>query len=563
MIRLGKLQIDPIEYGSQGNAILGIRDSGKSYTGTYLAERLFESGIPFTSFDPVGIWRYLRIPGKGRGYPIVVAGGKDGDLPLTVASAPEIVRAAMREGVSLVIDLFDIDLSKADWRRIVTASIRVMLHENQAYGLRHVFLEEAAEFVPQKVTDGVTYAEIEKLARMGGNSRLGYTLINQRSQEIAKAVLELCENVFLHRQRGKNSLENMDKWLNVAGSAQQKEIMAALPDMPQGQCYAWIGGDNPRPPMLIKVPTKNSLHPDRRVMRGDQIAGAKPPVDVGSFVTSMRSGLAKFEEEAKANDPKLLRAVIANLKRQLTQQGNTGNPVDAEAIRAEAFLSGAAKVRSALAHVAAPISNYAAMIREAAEKMNSALNELHRVSDPPEGSPYHYNAPTVSIALESTARGFRNFAKQSDLPKGEQAVLIACAQYPRGVTRRQLTVLTGYKRSTRDAYILRLRDRQCIEDDGDRIMATPTGVAALGPSYQPLPTGDALRAHILPLLPEGERIILKFLINSYPRRVERGTLDNATGFKRSTRDAYLNRLSARELVDCDRNGVTASEMLFG
>ena len=228
--KLGSLAIDPAEYGSHGNAVLGIRGSGKSYTATCIAEHLFDAGIPFIAFDPVGIWRHLRVPGKGKGYPIVVAGGKDGDLPLTVAGTPAIVRAAMQGGISLVIDLFDINLSKADWRRIVTAAVRTLMHENHAHGLRHVFIEEAAEFIPQKPIDWDVYAEIEKLARMGGNSRLGYTLINQRSQEVSKAILELCENVFLHRQRGKNALENMDKWLQVAGAELDGKLHREFPN---------------------------------------------------------------------------------------------------------------------------------------------------------------------------------------------------------------------------------------------------------------------------------------------------------------------------------------------
>jgi 5-methylcytosine-specific restriction endonuclease McrA len=233
---LGKLKIDAPAYGSQGNAILGIRDSGKTYTATEIAEKLFEAGIPFTTFDPTGVWRFLRVPGAGRGYPVVVAGGKEGDLPLTVAGAPEIVRAAMKNGVSIVLDLTDQNLSKADWKRIVKSCVRVMLSENAQHGLRHVFIEEAAEFIPQRVIDGDVYAEVEKLARIGGNSRLGYTLINQRSQEVSKAVLELCENLFLHRQKGKNALDSLAKWFDLAEVAERKEIMRSLPNLPSGQC---------------------------------------------------------------------------------------------------------------------------------------------------------------------------------------------------------------------------------------------------------------------------------------------------------------------------------------
>jgi polynucleotide 5'-kinase involved in rRNA processing len=43
------LAIPFVEFASQGNAILGIRDSGKTYTATWLAERLLDHGIPFVT----------------------------------------------------------------------------------------------------------------------------------------------------------------------------------------------------------------------------------------------------------------------------------------------------------------------------------------------------------------------------------------------------------------------------------------------------------------------------------------------------------------------------------
>jgi DNA helicase HerA-like ATPase len=289
--KFGKLSIDPVELGSRGNAVLGIRDSGKTYTATFLAERLFEAGIPFLAFDPIGVWRFLRVPGAGRGYPVVVAGGQEGDLPLTVASAPEIVRAAMQNGVSLVIDLFDINLTKADWKRIVMACVRVLLHENAQHGLRHVFIEEAAEFAPQRVgpDQGQVYAEIEKLARMGGNARLGYTLINQRAEEVNKAVLELCDNLFLHRQKGRNSLTALSKWLDIGAVKDHKDIIDTLSTLPTGECWAWLGGTER--PVHVKVPAKHSLHPDRRVMRGGIENMPAKPVDVEKFVSNMRGTL--------------------------------------------------------------------------------------------------------------------------------------------------------------------------------------------------------------------------------------------------------------------------------
>lgn len=383
-IAFDTLRLDPREFGVQATAILGIKESGKSYTATALAERLYDAGVPFIAFDPMGIWRFLRVPGAnrgGRGYPIVVAGGAAGDLPLTPQTAPAIVEAAIREGVSVVLDLFSIDLSKADWRRIVKDCATLLLHRNRDYGLRYVFIEEAAEFVPQVISDGEVFAAVEKLVRMGGNSRLGITLINPRSQEVNKAVLELCENVFLHRQRGKNAIENLEKWLAVAGADEAKAIIKSMPALPQGQCWAWIGGDNPQPPRLITVPRKASLHPDRRVMRGDEAAApGKGAVDVGSFVAALQAALPKLAEEAAAADPKALRAEVARLKRDMAaieSKAAKGAGVSEALLKRavdEAFKVGAASRDAEVAEArAAVVEAHARVFNETLERVRTSI----------------------------------------------------------------------------------------------------------------------------------------------------------------------------------------------
>jgi hypothetical protein len=130
------------------------------------------------------------------------------------------------------------------------------------------------------------------------------------------------------------------------------------------------------------------------------------------------------------------------------------------------------------------------------------------------------------------------------------------------VRREQLTVLTGYKRSSRDAYVQRLRERGYIGHEGNRILATRDGIVALGADYEPLPTGSAFREHVLGKLPEGERRVLEVLIAHYPNAVERQQIDAATSYQRSSRDAYLQRLGARELVETRGRDVKASVNLF-
>jgi len=281
------------EYAISANAVLGIRDSGKTYTATSAAEQLFDSGIPFVALDPIGVWRWLRVPGAGKGYPVVVAGGRAGDLPLTTKNAGAILRAAMESGVSLVIDLFAMELSKSDWRKIVRECVEILLHENADFGLRHVFIEEAAEFVPQRPQDMLVYSAVEKLVRMGGNSKLGCTLINQRSADLNKSVLELCANVFVHRQKGKNTLLDLKKWFTLLdlSDAEEKRVAESLPNLKSGECWALL--NDVAKPVLLKVPAKNSLHPDRRAANATPAEIAKrQPVPADKFVAMMKTKLA-------------------------------------------------------------------------------------------------------------------------------------------------------------------------------------------------------------------------------------------------------------------------------
>ncbi|OFX05667.1 MAG: hypothetical protein A3E78_03215 [Alphaproteobacteria bacterium RIFCSPHIGHO2_12_FULL_63_12] len=290
------LSVDAIEYASRANAILGIRDSGKTYTGTLIAEQLFVAGIPFFAFDPIGRWRFLRLPSKdggpkARGFPVVVAGGSAPDLPLTPDDAPKLIRAAMASGVSVVIDLYSVKLSKADWRKIVKGCFEVILYENEGHGLRHVFLEEAGEFIPQKVFDTATYAAVEKTTRMGGNVGVGVTLINPRAEGVNKEVLELCENLLLHRQTGKNSLTSLEKWLKIANVKPPKEITDSLADLPTGKCWAWFKEIGK--PKLITIARKQSFDANRRDMAKIKGTGTSAGrVDVSEFVARMKTALA-------------------------------------------------------------------------------------------------------------------------------------------------------------------------------------------------------------------------------------------------------------------------------
>lgn len=318
-IHIGDVKLPLNEFAVSGTAILGIKKAGKTYCAKCVAEQLLEHGIPIIVFDAIGVWRYLKTPGdsdKAKGYKVVVAGGDDPDLPLTATNAEEIIRAAMKSNVSLVIDLYDSKLSKADWRKIVQKSFRTLLYENKKFGPRFVFLEEAAEYVPQKVYDGETFSEVEKFVRMGGNAQLGICLINQRSQEVNKSVLDLCDNLVLMRQRGNSAIDAVQKWMDKVSPDIADELTRSLPNMKKGE--AWVWAEDSDTPQFTKTGLIRTFHPDRTL--SNQAGSIRKPVGSDEFVSLMRESLSKVVEESKANDPRELKLEISRLKSELARR---------------------------------------------------------------------------------------------------------------------------------------------------------------------------------------------------------------------------------------------------
>lgn len=559
ILTIGKTQIDIADYASQGNALLGIRDSGKSYTATWIAERLLDAGIPFVAFDPIGIWKYLRVPGKGRGYPVVVAGGENGDLPLTPQSASEIVRAAMQQGIPLVLDLYDMAMSKADWKTIVEQSVRLLLYENKKHGLRHIFIEEAAEFVPQRIgpDQGRVYAEIEKLARMGGNALLGYTLINQRGEEVNKAVLELCDRLFLHRQKGRNSLIALGKWLDVGSSSETKPIIQSLPLLPQGECWLWDAGSSE--PEHVKIPQKNSFHPDRRQTRSASGKQDFKALDVTAFVGQMTADLHQHLEKAKASDPKLLQRRIADLEKQIREHAPAIERIEVPVL-SEGEISGLASLVLSLNQLAGSIADSAKSIETAVQKAKAPTASAKPIDRP------QYTVKSlaaIKVVSETPISG------QITVP--QQRILDAMAWMESvGLNKARRTVvafLAGQspKSSGFTNNLGSLRTNGLIEyPNSDSVSLTSTGRASANHFDRPLSAGEVQDA-IVSRLPRPQARILEILIGSYPNPVDRALCAERAG-QSPTSSGYTNNLGALRslgVIDYpDARSVRAEPLLF-
>jgi hypothetical protein len=332
-----------------------------------------------------------------------------------------------------------------------------------------------------------------------------------------------------------------------------------------GEFYAF-GPAFTRVPDLVKIGPVATTHPKA----GQRLLQAPPPAS-----EKVRAELAKLidlqkDAEQEARTVEELQALNAKLKREATIANKRAEQAGVPEKEVEA------RIRAALAqyqrqHPPAVLCNTGAetkALAKIAAIASKALNEI------PTGSHGSNTAEGPIRAVPASAGGPRTAPARpapavasaggsTGLPTGERATLIACAQHQlNGCTREQLSILTGYNRSTRDAYIQRMREKALVQVDGTQIVATPAGIAALGDGFEPLPTGSALRAHWLERLPRGEAAILRLLCDAYPEHLQRDALSDLTGFARSSRDAYLQRLKARQLVKVDRGTAAATSTLF-
>lgn len=293
-MNIGKLNIDFQRYCTQANSILGIRGSGKTYSATYLAEQLLDWGCPICVIDPSGTWKNLKTPNgeSGRSYDVVTIGGDDSDIFVDDSFDEEkmsnIVSKAIRENVSLIFDLYRTDISKEKWGLLLTSAFQTLYLKNK--NIRHIFVEESATFIPQnqKAFSKDLYNILEEITRIGGNCQLGITFISQRAEQLNKQCLELCDLMLLHRQRGNNSLKTIGKWLGmgVVSNEDIEMVLGSIPTLESGE--AWVLEQESKNPHRINIPTKNSLHPDRKRFDESFLVKSKM-ADVRNFIDDTNS----------------------------------------------------------------------------------------------------------------------------------------------------------------------------------------------------------------------------------------------------------------------------------
>jgi len=572
----------PLDAVTQTFAILAKRGAGKTFTALVMTEEMLKASLQVVVVDPIGVTWGLRASadGKHAGLPIIILGGEHADAPLEVTAGGLVADFVVEERASCVLDLSR--FRKGEQVRFMTDFCERLYHRNRSP--LHLILDEADSWAPQRPMKGTErlLGAVEDLIRRGRARGIGATLVTQRAAVLNKNILTQIEVLVALRTISPQDRAAIDAWIEVHGTPIQREqLMTSLPSLPIGAAWLWSPGwlDVFQRITVRKRDTfDSSATPTigRRPAQPRQLA----EIDLVALTRKMAATI----ERAQADNPQTLRHRIAELERQIisprsTPVAPTIQPIEINVIKPALVKQLGTNIR-ALSTLARTIGTHADRLSQACQTITTHCDGIQAAltstspSQRPIPSSRSAPSPSTKISLLSTrilktstpSTRLLHPLDDPDHPRlglGERRILQAIAQHANGVTRQQLTVLTGYKRSSRDAYLQRLRERNLINARSNRLTPTHMGIAKLGPDFELLPTGEALQRYWLDRLPRGERILLEILVKAHPQTIDRLALDEHSGFKRSSRDAYLQRLKARELIENTSQGtLKASDTLF-
>ncbi len=470
--------------------------------------------------------------------------GEDGELPTEIKTAKLLARKLVQHQASAVIDLYGLN----DRREYVHLFLDSLMSLGRKYW--HpilIFIDEAHKFAPEKGKSTSTDAIITLMSQ--GRKR-GYAgiLSTQRLSKIHKDAIAETNNVFIGRTWLDNDQVRAGDLLGM-NKADRGKLRA--PYMKEGEFFAFGPALNLDGVTKFKTGIVESTHPKA----GERHKMTVPPASEAVLGVLSQMGDLPAQVQEEEDYIARLQGENIDLKRQMAQMKR--EKPKPEQITKQVTVDVPYLPKNNIRQTAQALRSRIEAIKDIPDQL---INELERLETQSKNTK---NTKPMRVAPTNKNRPVVSTNNKGELPIGEHKILTACAQYPDGLKRDQISILTSYRRSSRDAYISRLQKRGAVEVRGRIVFASDLGYELLGAGFEPLPTGQALLDYWMRNLPQGEKVILEVLVSNYPNDVERDYLSEITDYKRSSRDAYITRLKAKELITIPAAGlVKASDNLL-
>lgn len=579
MIELSPTVSLPLDYVTQRGALLAVSGAGKSNAARVIAEGFYAKELPFVVIDPKGDWWGLRAgkdgkPGGGLG--VVIFGGEHADIPLERGGGELVADTIVDQRLSSIVDLSLFESEAGKKQFLYDFGRRLYLRNRDPL---HIFAEECDEYLPQKpFKDELKLLRVfENIVRKGRTRGLGITLITQRSAVVNKNVLTQAETLFALRSSSPQDITAIEAWMKYHGG--DRAMLSTLAGLDNGEAWVWSPHYLKR---MERFQFRRSTTFDSGATPTNLKAGVKRKVATLADVDlgALRSKMSETLERAEAEDPKALRARIAELEaREHGKVESVGLEADRLALEVEEMQSRVSQLDDENGSLRGVLKtareSYAALraavqsLRETSDRVAKAIeiviDALEGVSPaPPKASPVARRGDTLADwpeldpdarvtkskpppspvrALRTAAEGVASKGGTTGLGKPESAVLAVLAQQEGPIPKARLAMLAGYSPSG-GAFgncLSRLRVAGWIEGSGE--LAITRGGRAIAPKRPPIPTGADLIDHWSnhPRMDKPMRAIFMALATS-KKPLTREQLAERTGYSASA-GAFGNALS--------------------
>lgn len=551
----------PIEAVTRTFAVLGIRGSGKTNTAVVLSEELLKAQQQIIVLDPVDVWWGLRssADGKESGFPVTILGGEHADLPLEPGAGSLIADFAVEQSASLVLSVRH--LSIKDQRHFATDLAERLYARKGQQEFRqplHLIIDECDEFIPQRIPPGGErmFGAFDRIVRRGRASGIGVTMISQRAQVVNKDVLSQIETLVCHRVLHKLDRKALEAWIEAHDvHGRRDEFLGSLASLGRGDAWVWS------PEWLDLFERVHFRARETFDSSATPKAGARPvapkrmaPVDLAQ----LRERMTAILERAKTEDPRELRKRIAELEFQLKKK--TPAAMDPEMLaraRQEGERAAEKRLQPEIEHCKKAIADALRALQSVnghrAAVQAKSIPEPQRVTPPPD-------------RLRHVEHKWHDSGTDVKMSSSERRILTVLAQYPQGRTDSQVAILAGYAVGSGNFNNLlsSLRSKGWAEGPRSALKITEAGFDAMGPGFEPLPTGRDLLEYWFRKLAKAERAILDQLAAAYPERLSDEQVAERTGYVAGSGNFNnaISRLRTLELLEGSRRELKASDALF-
>lgn len=571
---------------------------GKSWLMRLIAELLF--GImPVIIFDIEGEFATLR-----EKFDFVLV-GPNGETPADCRSAKLVIQKLLELRASAVIDLSEME-PRERHRYIRLAAEAAINSPKNLWRPTAFMFDEAHEVCPENGKgESEAKGAVLAFATKGRKRQFLAIFATQRVHKLALDCRAECLNRMIGMTFEPDDLKVAASILGISGKDGLGGFNRMMRTMEEGNFYTF-GRAISLTVCLVKVGQVQTRH---GIQENQRHKAPPTPDNIKALLPKLADLPQLADEQAKTE--KELKQEVADLRRKLkdaaravpavlapkvqtkTEKIIVIRPQDLKLIRETAanqnkVLQHCAKITARVGDDLATLNRLTSVLENAQKVLESAKNgaqlptkqavsittKVLEKAPPVLEKTHGYSAGPVKEApqletvefghpLRTPGAGQGEWREmQDDLKPGEIKVLSAVAQYPDGLKEEQISVLTGYRRTTRYENLKALKRKEYVTDEGGIIRATQRGIAALGDDYRPLPTGEELIAHWRKNLTGGELRIFEFAIQRQAPFDNGEELQAAVNMKRTSCYEAMKALVARHILTLDNRQYSLSKMLL-